>query len=179
MAARRVAVTSAFESPPVLVLMGATGSGKSTIAGLLSARLGWALVEGDDLHPQANIAKMAAGHPLTDDDRWPWLRLVREWIDGQVAAGRPGIITCSALKRAYRDVLRDPHVVFVHLAGSREVLAGRLAARHGHFMPAQLLDSQLADLEPLGSDELAIVVDIESRSPAELAAPIEDELALV
>jgi carbohydrate kinase (thermoresistant glucokinase family) len=171
-------VTTAFTSPPVLVLMGVTGSGKSTVAGLLSGRLGWALAEGDDLHPPANIAKMAAGHPLTDDDRWPWLRLVREWIDGQIAAGRPGIITCSALKRAYRDVLRDPHVVFVHLAGSRDVLAGRLAARHGHFMPAQLLDSQLADLEPLATDEQSVVVDIESRSPVALAMLVEDELGL-
>jgi carbohydrate kinase (thermoresistant glucokinase family) len=158
--------------------MGVTGSGKSTVAGLLSGRLGWALAEGDDLHPPANIAKMAAGHPLSDDDRWPWLQRVRDWIDAQVADGRPGIITCSALKQAYRDVLRDPHVVFVHLVGSRDVLAGRLAARHGHFMPAQLLDSQLADLEPLGPDEQAVTVDIESRSPADLAATIEDELSL-
>jgi carbohydrate kinase (thermoresistant glucokinase family) len=166
----------AFTSPPVLVLMGVTGSGKSTVAGLLAGRLGWALAEGDDLHPAANLAKMAAGHPLTDDDRWPWLALVREWIDARVAAGEPGIVTCSALKRAYRDVLRDPHVVFVHLAGSREVLAGRLAARHGHFMPAALLDSQLADLEAPGPDEQALTVEI-GPGAADQAATIVAELA--
>ena len=155
----------------VLVIMGVAGSGKSTIGRLLADRLGWELAEGDELHPEANVAKMAAGQPLTDADRWPWLARVRAWIDEHVAAGRPGVITCSALKRAYRDVLRDPHVVFVHLAGTRDQLAPRLAARRGHFMPVSLLDSQLADLEPPGPDERALTVDI-SAPPAEQATAI-------
>jgi carbohydrate kinase (thermoresistant glucokinase family) len=144
----------------VLVLMGVTGCGKSTVAGVLAGRLGWELCEGDDLHPPENVAKMAAGHPLTDDDRWPWLRRVAGWIEEQAAAGQPGIITCSALKRGYRDVLRGPEVVFVYLHGTREQIAARLAARHGHFMPAALLDSQFADLEEPGEDENAWWIDI-------------------
>jgi gluconokinase len=151
---------STFTRPPVLVLMGVSGSGKSTIAGVLHGRLGWELVEGDGLHPAENVAKMAAGHPLTDADREPWLRRIRARIDDAVAAGRPEIITCSALKRRYRDELRDPHVVFVYLHATRELLLARLNARHGHFMPPALLDSQLADLEPPGADEQTIDVDI-------------------
>jgi gluconokinase len=146
--------------PPVLVMMGVTGSGKSTVASLLADRLDWPFEEGDDLHPEANVKKMAQGHPLTDEDRWPWLARVRAWIDERVAAGEPGIITCSALKRSYRDVLRNEHVLFVYLAGTREQLLIRLRARQGHFMPVSLLDSQLADLEPPGADEQAIRIDI-------------------
>ena len=157
--------------------MGVSGSGKSTVGDLLAGRLGWDFGEGDELHPQANIAKMAAGHPLTDADRWPWLARVRGWIDEHVAAGRPGVITCSALKRSYRDVLRDEHVVFVHLPVSREELLGRLTGRPGHFMPAALLDSQLADLEPPGPDEQAITVDT-SATPADQAAEIVRALRL-
>lgn len=166
-----------FARPPVLVMMGVSGSGKSTVGGVLAGRLGWDLGEGDDLHPEANVAKMAAGHPLTDADRWPWLDRVRGWIDEHVAAGRPGIITCSALKRAYRDVLRDPHVVFVHLSGTREQLASRMTARQGHFMPVALLDSQLADLEPPGEDEQALHVEIGPNAAAQ-AQLIVDELNL-
>jgi carbohydrate kinase (thermoresistant glucokinase family) len=141
-------------------MMGVTGSGKSTVACLLADRLDWPFEEGDDLHPEANVKKMAQGHPLTDEDRWPWLARVRAWIDERVAAGEPGIITCSALKRSYRDVLRNEHVLFVYLAGTREQLLIRLRARQGHFMPVSLLDSQLADLEPPGADEQAIRIDI-------------------
>jgi gluconokinase len=166
-----------FAYPPVLVLMGVTGSGKSTVGGVLAGRLGWDLGEGDDLHPSENVAKMASGHPLTDDDRWPWLQSVREWIDEHVAAGQPGVITCSALKRAYRDVLRNEHVVFVHLAGRRDQLLARLTARHGHYMPASLLDSQLADLRPPDEDEQAIEIDI-GDSPSVQAAAIVERLAL-
>ena len=144
----------------VLVLMGVSGCGKSTIAGVLAGRLGWDLCEGDDLHPPENVAKMAAGHALTDDDRWPWLARVAEWIRGHAEAGRPGIVTCSALKRSYRDVLRGDDVVFVYLRGTREQIAARLAARHGHYMPATLLDSQFATLEPPGEDEHAWEIDI-------------------
>src|SRR5580765_7102246 len=106
----------------VLVLMGVSGCGKSTVAGVLAGQLGWEFEEGDDLHPPANIAKMHAGHPLTDEDRWPWLDLVSAWIRGRTDAGLPGIITCSALKRSYRDVLRGDDVVFVYLHGTREQL---------------------------------------------------------
>jgi gluconokinase len=160
--------------PPVLVVMGVAGSGKTTIARLLSERLGWDYCEGDDLHPAANLAKMAAGEPLTDADRAPWLARVRAWIDERVAAGRPGVITCSALKRSYRDVLRDPHVVFVQLSGPRQLLAVRLTARRGHFMPAALLDSQLADLEPPGSDEQALAIDVTAAPDAQVAAIVAE-----
>jgi gluconokinase len=146
--------------PPVLVLMGVSGCGKSTIGRLLAAQLGWDFAEGDDLHPAANVAAMAAGHPLTDADRAPWLRRVAAWIDAQRAQGRPGIITCSALKRRYRDELRGGAVTFVYLAGSPELIAGRLARRSGHFMPAALLASQFADLEPPGPDEAAVTIDV-------------------
>jgi gluconokinase len=162
---------------PVLVIMGVSGGGKSTVAGLLAGRLGWDLAEGDDMHPAANIAKMAAGHPLDDVDRWPWLKRVAEWIGVRTAADRPGIVTCSALKRSYRDVLRGPSVVFVYLAGSRELIARRVAARQGHFMPAQLLDSQFAALEPPGPDEHAITVDI-TGSPSTEASQILQALNL-
>ena len=162
---------------PVLVIMGVSGGGKSTVAGLLAGRLGWDLAEGDDMHPAANIAKMAAGRPLDDADRWPWLARVAEWIRMRTAADRPGIVTCSALKRSYRDVLRGPSVVFVYLAGSRELIARRVAARQGHFMPAALLDSQFAALEPPGPDEHAITVDV-TGSPSAEAAQILQKLDL-
>jgi carbohydrate kinase (thermoresistant glucokinase family) len=144
----------------VVVVMGVSGSGKSTVARLLAQRLGWELQEGDDLHPAANVAKMAAGHPLTDEDRWPWLDKVAGWIRAHTSSGTPGVITCSALRRSYRDRLRGDGVVFLHLAGTREAIAGRMAARTGHFMPPALLDSQLATLEDPGPDENVITGDI-------------------
>jgi gluconokinase len=156
---------------PVLVIMGVSGSGKSTIAGILAGRLGWDLGERDDLHPSANVAKMASGEPLTDEDRRPWLDRVAGWIHTRTAAGRPGVITCSALKRTYRDRLRGDHVVLVHLTGPRDVIGQRLAARTDHFMPAGLLDSQLTALEPPGDDEKVLVVEV-GRSPADVAAEI-------
>jgi gluconokinase len=145
---------------PVLVIMGVSGSGKSTVAGLLAGRLGWDLAEGDDMHPPANVAKMAAGHPLDDEDRRPWLTTIATWIHEHTATGRPGIVTCSALKRSYRDVLRGDDVVFVYLHGTREQIAARLIARHGHYMPPTLLDSQFATLEPPDDDEHAWWIDI-------------------
>lgn len=145
---------------PVLVVMGVSGTGKSTIAAALAERLGWPMQEGDALHPQANVDKMAAGQPLTDEDRWPWLVRVTAWIDQRAAAGNPGIVTCSALKRAYRDVLRRDFVHFVYLSGERALIAQRMHERQGHFMPPALLDSQLATLEPPSEDEQAIIVDI-------------------
>lgn len=146
--------------PPVLVLMGVSGCGKTTIAELLAAHLGWNYVEGDSMHPAANIAKMSSGHPLTDEDRWPWLAKIADWIHAQTAAGKPGIVTCSALKRSYRDVLRGTNVLFVYLHGTKEVIAARLATRTGHFMPPSLLDSQFAILEEPGPDERSITADV-------------------
>jgi gluconokinase len=166
-----------FPARPVLVVMGVSGSGKSTIANLLANRLDWDRQEGDDLHPDANVAKMAAGHPLTDEDRWPWLRRVAEWITEHTAAGRPGVITCSALRRSYRDVLRGPDVVFVHLTGDAAEIGDRLAARHGHYMPVSLLQSQIDTLEPLGPDEQAVEVDV-AATPSEVAAEIIARLGL-
>ena len=142
----------------VVVVMGVSGSGKSTVGRALAARLGVPYAEGDEFHPKANVDKMASGHPLTDADRWPWLRSIAGWIGGQPEGG---VVTCSALKRAYRDLLRSAgDVWFLHLTGDRALLADRLGARSGHFMPAALLDSQLADLEPLGPDEPGLAVDI-------------------
>lgn len=158
---------SSVAEPVVLVLMGVSGSGKSRVAGLLAGRLGWDVEEGDDLHPPANVAKMASGVPLTDADRWPWLAQVGAWVREHTDAGQSGLITCSALKRSYRDALRGEHVVFVYLAGDRELIAARLAVRHGHFMPAALLDSQFATLEPPGPDERSITIDIAESVTAE------------
>lgn len=163
--------------PPVLVMMGVSGCGKSTIAALLAGRLGWDFEEGDDLHPAANVEKMAAGHPLDDEDRKPWLAKIAAWIQQHTDAHQPGIITCSALKKSYRDVLRGDRVVFVYLAGTHDEIAQRLAARHGHFMPSALLDSQFATLQPPTSDENSITLDIAERSSA-LADEIIDRLQL-
>ena len=163
-------------SPPtVLVVMGVSGTGKSTVAGLLAGHLGWPLQEGDDLHPAANVDKMEQGIPLTDDDRWPWLEKIGGWIDEQGRQNEPGIVTCSALKHAYRDRLRRPNVVFVYLAGTRDGIRRRMAAREGHFMPLSLLDSQLETLEPPGSDEQVITVDL-GGTPQEEVATVLYEL---
>jgi gluconokinase/shikimate kinase len=151
----------------VLVVMGVSGSGKSSVAALLAGRLGWDLEEGDDLHPAQNIAKMAAGQPLTDEDRRPWLAKVSAWIEERTEARRCGVISCSALKRSYRDLLRGEHVVFVYLAGDRDLVASRLAARHGHFMQPALLDSQFAALEPPDPDERSITIGIAPSVAAE------------
>lgn len=163
---------------PVLVLMGVAGTGKSTVAAMLAGRLGWTFEEGDDLHPEANVKKMASGDPLTDDDRWPWLDRIAEWIDERIAAGEPGIITCSALKRSYRDVLRRDAVTFVHFVGDRELILERMLRRQGHFMPTTLLDSQFATLEPLGADEKAIEVAID-QTPQQQTAEIATRLRLL
>lgn len=161
----------------VLVVMGVSGSGKSTVAQTLAARLGWEFGEGDELHPEANVRKMADGVPLTDEDRWPWLAAVRGWIDGHTDQDRPGVITCSALKRSYRDVLRGPEVVFVLLQGAPALLRARMSHRSGHFMPESLLDSQLATLQVPGPDEQAVVVDIDG-TPAQIVDEIVRRLAL-
>jgi ribose 5-phosphate isomerase A len=148
--------------PPILVLMGVSGAGKSTVARELAARLGWSVEEGDALHPAANVAKMHAGIPLTDADRQPWLERVAAWIDGQRAKKEPGIITCSALKRSYRWTVigARPEVRLVYLRGGRDLIAQRLAGRDGHFMPASLLQSQLDTLEEPQPDEDPLTVDV-------------------
>ncbi|MEZ2388998.1 gluconokinase [bacterium RCC_150] len=163
---------------PVLVIMGVSGSGKSTVAGVLAGRLGWDLAEGDDFHPEANVAKMHAGHPLSDEDRWPWLDTIAAWIRERTEAGRPGIITCSALKKRYRDILRGENVVFVFLQGSKEKISDRLASRHGHYMPASLLESQFEALEEPTQDENYISLCV-SASPAEEANEIIERLGLI
>lgn len=143
-------------SPPTtIVVTGVSGSGKSTVAAGLVQRLGWDFAEGDDFHPRANVQKMAAGHPLDDDDRWPWLRELARWIGEHEAAGRSAVVTCSALKRTYRDLLRDGHqsVWFAHVTVDAQLLRRRVEHRTGHYMPSSLLDSQLAALEPLAADE--------------------------
>jgi gluconokinase len=153
----------------VVVVMGVSGSGKSTVGRELADRLGVPFAEGDDFHPPANVAKMASGQPLTDADRWPWLRALAAWVAEHSDSG--GVVTCSALKRSYRDLLRSAadNVWFLHLAGDREVIAARLAVRGGHFMPPALLDSQFATLEPLDADEPGLVIDV-STPPEEVVA---------
>ncbi len=166
------------ENPPiVLVVMGVSGTGKSTVAGMLAGRLGWDLEEGDDLHPAANVAKMASGQPLTDEDRWPWLDKIAAWIQLHTESATPGIVTCSALKKVYRDRLRAPGVAFVHLDGSRQVIGERLSKRLDHFMPSSLLDSQLATLEPLSADEVGVVVPL-GRKPKDEVKEIMTRLHL-
>jgi len=145
-----------------LIFMGVSGCGKSTIAALVAQHLGWPMIEGDDLHPPANIAKMTQGIPLNDDDRRPWLEAIAARIDAWRQAGQQGVVTCSSLRHAYRDILRSGHddVRFVFLKGSYELLLGRMQHRQRHFMPASLLQSQFATLEEPGPDE-AITVSIE------------------
>ena len=162
---------------PVLVIMGVSGSGKSTVAGLLAGRLGWDFAEGDDLHPESNVAKMHAGQPLTDEDRWPWLESIAGWIRRHTESGTPGIVTCSALKKRYRDILRGEGVVFVFLDGSRDRISDRLATRNGHFMPAALLESQFEALEAPTGDENCITLSVSSAPPDE-AQEIIDRLQL-
>jgi gluconokinase/shikimate kinase len=162
---------------PVLVIMGVSGSGKSTVAGVLAGKLGWDLSEGDDLHPEANVAKMQSGQALSDEDRWPWLGIIAQWIREHTDAGRPAIITCSALKKKYRDVLRGEGVVFVFLQGSKDKISDRLASRHGHFMPPSLLESQFEALEEPTEDENYISLCV-SASPAEEADEVIERLGL-
>jgi len=155
-----------------IVVMGVSGCGKSTVGQLLAQKLSARFIDGDDLHPESNKAKMAAGNPLNDDDRWPWLALV-----GQALAEGQTVVACSALKRVYREriLAAAPQTKFVHLSGSREVLEQRLGARSGHFMPASLLDSQLATLEPLAADEPGLVIDID-QPVADIVAQAVGEL---
>jgi gluconokinase len=156
----------------LVVVMGVTGSGKSTVGTALAERLGVPFADADDFHSAENVAKMRAGTPLNDGDRLPWLRNIAAWLGEHQGSG--AVVTCSALKRIYRDILREraSDVVFLHLDGDKETARRRVAGRAGHFMPSSLVDSQFADLEPLGADERGIVVDF-----ARAVDDIVDEVA--
>ncbi len=170
--------SSTLPPAPALVVMGVSGSGKSTVARLLSERLGRPMLEGDEMHSAEAVAKMGSGHPLTDEDRWPWLRRIRAWIVERSGGGTPGVVACSALRRPYRDLLAGDGdraavpqdgaapVVFVYLHVPREELHRRLQARKGHYMKANMLDSQLDTLEPPEPDERAVTVDATGRPEA-------------
>lgn len=164
--------------PAVLLVMGVSGAGKSTHAAALAEEFGWPFKDADEFHPQANIDKMASGTPLDDDDRWPWLDRIAAWIDAHRAAGTHGIVTCSALKRIYRDRLLDGRadVRLVYLKGEPELIERRMSARSDHFMPPGLLASQFATLEEPEPSEWAIVVPID-RSPRYIKEQILAELA--
>ncbi len=163
-----------IEAPPsALVIMGVAGSGKSTTAALLSERLGWSYRDADSFHPPANIEKMSLGQALTDEDRWPWLEAIGDWIDERLATGECVVVTCSALKRVYRDRLvgSRPKARLVHLVGTKELIASRMQARESHFMPFQLLDSQFATLEAPSTDERVISVSV-THSPDQVVDQI-------
>ena len=164
--------------PLVLILMGVSGCGKSTIGHLLADRLGWPLLEGDEFHSAANIAKMRQAIPLNDTDRRPWLEAIATHLADWSARQQPGIVTCSALKRVYRDCLTAdcPNACFVYLKGNPELIRPRLVGRFGHFMPVNLLESQFAALQEPGSDEKAITVMVD-RPPDAVAAEIQKRLA--
>jgi len=153
---------NAIAGPMIVVLMGVSGSGKTTVSALLAAAMHAKFQEGDDLHPAANVQKMHSGQPLDDADRMPWLHAIAGVIDEWRASGQSGVLTCSALKRAYRDIIIGdrPDVTLVYLKGSKELIARRMASRHEHFMPVALLDSQFATLEEPTADERPILVSV-------------------
>jgi gluconokinase len=150
----------------IVVVMGVSGAGKTRVGRDVAGRLGWTFIEGDELHTEANRGKMAAGTPLTDEDRWPWLERICAAAREIEAAGGSVVVACSALKRSYRDRLRTagPDVRFVHLTGERGIIAARMAARRDHYMPPGLLDSQIATLEVPGADEGAMTFDVSERA---------------
>ncbi|WUI01031.1 gluconokinase [Spirillospora sp. NBC_00431] len=165
--------------PTVIVVAGVSGSGKTTVGSLLAERLGWDYAEADAFHSEANIEKMRSGHPLTDADRLPWLRAIAAWIDDRLATGRPGVVTCSALKRGYRDMVAGgrPGVRMVLLDGDRDLIASRMRARKGHYFSADLLDSQFADLELPAPDENVLTAPI-TGPPEETVTHILTTLGL-
>jgi gluconokinase len=171
------ALAHSINKPVIAVIMGVSGSGKTTVSVLLSAALGCQFQEGDDLHPAANVEKMRSGIPLTDADRLPWLHEIAEEIDGWRKHGESGILTCSALKRSYRDIIIGDRsdVTLVYLKGSRDLIHRRMAARHEHFMPLALLDSQFATLQEPTPDEHPITVDVGGK-PVEIATEIVRQL---
>ncbi|WEV74592.1 gluconokinase [Bifidobacterium sp. ESL0798] len=145
-----------------VVIMGVAGCGKTTVAQAVRDRLGFVMAEGDDFHPKANVDKMSHGIPLTDEDRWPWLETISQWMTDQDKQGNSTVVSCSALKKEYREVLhKHVDVLFVHLSGTQELIGDRLAKRKGHYMPPSLLPSQFADLEPLQEDENGVTVSVE------------------
>jgi gluconokinase len=158
----------------ILIVAGVSGSGKSTVGVLLAERLHWPFTDADAFHPEANVAKMRAGIPLTDEDRWPWLRAIADWMDARIAADQSAVTTCSALKRSYRDLLlrERPEATMVFLEAGREELLRRLSMRQGHFFPQQLLDSQLADMEPPEADEHVLTVQADEAGAVRIAAKI-------
>ena len=170
----------AGSKPRHLVVMGVSGSGKTTIAKRLAAELRHEFADADDFHPEANVAKMASGRALTDADREPWLRALAAWIAQHRSLGLSTVLACSALKRRYRDTLRSaaPHLLFVHLDAPRETLLSRLRHREGHYMPAALLDSQLATLEPLAPDEAGVTLDAVAP-PATIIDKIREYLSVI
>lgn len=153
-------------TPDHVVVMGVSGSGKSTVAKGISTVTGWEFAEGDAFHSDANVAKMRAGEALTDDDRWPWLGAIGAWISSKEERGESAVITCSALRRVYRDVLRQdrPHVRFLHVTATSDLIRDRMEHRPGHYMPASLLPSQLASLEPLEPDEPGVEITNEGTA---------------
>jgi gluconokinase len=165
--------------PAILIVMGVSGSGKTTIATLLAKRLGWPFRDADEFHPQANIDKMKSGVPLTDVDRRPWLRAIAAWIDEELARGAKAIVTCSALKRSYRDIIIDGRkdICLIYLKGEKALLESRLAKRHGHFMPRSLLQSQFDDLEEPGADENPLTVSVDA-TPDSIVTQILDRLEM-
>lgn len=169
----------AVKSPLVIVLMGVSGCGKSTTGAALSRRLGWPFRDADSFHPPANVAKMSRGVPLTDEDRWPWLDAIAQWIDERCARGERGVVSCSALKRAYRCRIVGTRsgVQLVYLKGDMNLIGKRLRGRKGHFMPVSLLDSQFAALEEPGADERALTVSV-ALSPRRVVATIVERLGL-
>ncbi|MGV0109298.1 gluconokinase [Arthrobacter sp. CP30] len=165
--------------PNHVVVMGISGSGKTTIATRMAEQLGWVFAEADDFHPPANITKMTSGTALTDEDRWPWLESMRAWLTEQAHAGLSTVVTCSALRRSYRDVLTgaDGDVRFVHLLGDTDLILDRMKTRSGHFMPESLLPSQISTLEPLEPDEQGVRIE-NTGTPAEVVAEVITRLDL-
>ena len=165
------------DTPSVLVVMGVSGSGKSTIAAMLAHRLHWLYEDGDWFHPKKNVEKMHHGEPLTDEDRWPWLHAIADWIDATRRSGNHGIVACSALKRAYRDILigNRTDVRLIYLRGDQDLIGQRIAARADHFMPPKLLDSQFRTLEEPKADEHPITVSVVPH-PREIVETIVQKL---
>jgi gluconokinase len=161
-----VAPMAARDAAAQVIVMGVSGVGKSTVAKGLSTVLGWTYAEGDAFHSAANVARMASGEPLTDDDRWPWLRAIGAWLDEQIEAGSPSVVTCSALRRAYRDLLREgrPEVSFLHLGAGEDLVADRMSHRVDHYMPVSLLHSQYDTLEPLQPDEPGVSIPVDGTA---------------